>query len=57
MKDEFFTALSSMHNGKSPSINGLPYESYKTLWGIVGDDFCSLAHEVFSIDSIFESLN
>jgi hypothetical protein len=57
MKDEFFVALSSMQNGKSSGIDGLPCEFYKEMWDIVGDDFCNLAHEVFSIGCLSESLN
>ena len=31
MKEEFFAALSSMQNGKSPGIDGLPCEFYKAM--------------------------
>ena len=31
MKEAFFAALSSMQNGKSPRIDGLPCEFYKAM--------------------------
>ena len=37
--EELFSTLCSMQNGKSPSMNGLPYEFYKVMWDIVGYDF------------------
>ena len=47
-----------MKNGKSTGIDdGVPCEFYKAVWGIVGDDFCALSHEVFSIGPLFELLN
>lgn len=55
-KNELFVALFSMQNGKFLGINGLSCEFYKELWGTVGDEFCSLAHEVFSISNLSKSL-
>lgn len=46
MKDE--AALCSMSNGKSPRIDGFPYEFDMAMWDMVGDDFCYLASEPFS---------
>lgn len=31
MKDEIFVALSSMKNGKSPRVDGVPCELYKLI--------------------------
>ena len=56
-KEEYFNALTSMKNGKSPSIDGQPCEFYKTMWSRVGDDFCALPNEVFSTSSLYEFLN
>jgi hypothetical protein len=51
-KDDFFVSLSSMQNGKSLGIDGLPCEFYKEMWDMVGVNFCNLANEVFSIGSL-----
>jgi hypothetical protein len=31
LRDELFTALTSMWNGKYPRLDGLPYEFYKAM--------------------------
>ena len=46
-----------MKNGKSPSVDRLPCEFYKTMCSIVGDDFCALGNEVLSTGSLSEFLN
>lgn len=56
-KGGFFSALTSMKNVKSLSIDRLPCKFYKTMWGTVGDDFCALAHELFSSGTLSEFLN
>ena len=38
-KEELFSTLCSMQNGKCPSINGFPCDFYKVMWDIVGYDF------------------
>jgi hypothetical protein len=38
LKEEPFAALNSIHNGKSPGLDGLPSKFYKVMWDIVGDD-------------------
>lgn len=55
--EEFFSALNSMRNGKSLGIGGLSCEFYKTMWGIVGDDFRTIEHEVFSSGTLSEFPN
>ena len=40
-KEELFSTLCSMQNGKSPSMNGFPCEFYKVMWDIVGYDFAA----------------
>ena len=37
-KEYFFNVLNLMKNDRSPGIDGLPCEFYKTMWDIVGDD-------------------
>jgi hypothetical protein len=41
--DELSTAVSKSNNNKSPGIDGLPNEFYKTFWTLIGKDL----HEVF----------
>jgi hypothetical protein len=37
--DELSTAVSKSNNNKSPGIDGLPSEFYKTFWTLIGKDF------------------
>jgi len=46
-KDEFFYALSSMPNVKSPYIDGFPYEFYKEIWDTVEIIFVVLCVSYF----------
>lgn len=41
--EELSTAVSKSNNNKSPGIDGLPSELYKTFWTLIGKDL----HEVF----------
>jgi hypothetical protein len=36
LKDKLFVALSSMQNGKSSGLDGLPCEYYKAMWNTMG---------------------
>lgn len=56
-KDELYATLSSMQNGKSPGLYGLPCEFYKSLWDAIGEDFCSMASEVFASGCLSEFIN
>lgn len=56
-KEELFAASSSMQNGKSRGMDGLPCEFYKVMWDTTGDDFCSLASEDFASGRLSEILN
>lgn len=55
--EELIATLSSMHNGKSPGLDGLPCEFRKAKWKIVGDIFCCLVVKVLSISDLTKSLN
>jgi hypothetical protein len=47
-KEKLFAMLSSVKNGKSPDIDGLPCEFFKVMWYLFGDDLCRMANEAFS---------
>ena len=42
--DELSIAVSKLNNNKSPGLDGLPNEFYKTFWPVIGNDM----HEVFA---------
>ena len=46
-KNEIWKALASMRNNKSPGIDGLPREFYKTFWNIIGDDLCETLNNIY----------
>ena len=48
-REELCVALTSIQNGKSPSMDGLPYEFYNIMWDTIGDDFCCLASQVLTV--------
>lgn len=39
---EFYTAMMTMENGKSPGIDGLTVEFYKTLWPAIGEELLAV---------------
>ena len=48
-EEELFAALSSVNNGKSHGLDGIPCEFYKVIWDTIGDDFCHMTSEAFSV--------
>lgn len=56
-KVELFEALTSMKNGKSPGIYGLPCELFKAMCNTIGEHLCCLANEAFSSSTLTTSLN
>ncbi|KAG8238576.1 hypothetical protein J437_LFUL018405, partial [Ladona fulva] len=34
-------------NNKSPGVDGIPYEFYKTYWSIIGEELCNVLKECF----------
>ena len=47
-EDELQTAISKLHTGKSPSLDGLTPEFYKHFWPILKQPFCNMLNETFS---------
>ena len=44
-KEEIESVVKSCPNGKSPGVDGLPYEFYKHTWDIIGDDFVEVVKD------------
>lgn len=44
-----------MKNDKSPKVDGLDFEFYKSMWQTIGDDFNHIVLEVFSLKDICEN--
>ena len=44
---ELHAALQSMDGGKSPGLDGLPVEFYKTFWNELGQDLLEVFNESF----------
>ena len=42
-------------NGKTPGLDGLPYEFYKRMWDIIGRDFLQVANDQMSSFHLIES--
>ena len=42
-------------NGKSPGLDGLPYEFYKSMWDIIGGDFLQVIQDQMSNFQLIES--
>jgi hypothetical protein len=45
-KNEVLEAVRASPKGKSPGIDGIPYEFYKEYWDIVGEDIVGVLNEV-----------
>ena len=54
---EVFDALKGMKNGKSPGIDGLPVEFYKTFWKIIKGDFIEMICFVLKNKNVFKINN
>ena len=49
-KKEIREALFATENNKTPGWDGIPYDFYKTFWGIMEDDFYELQNYILNID-------
>ncbi|MCP3926072.1 MAG: hypothetical protein GY714_26205, partial [Desulfobacterales bacterium] len=54
-KNELFTALSKMKNNKTPGLDGIPVEFYKTFWNIIGEHFTRVANTCFELKQLSHS--
>ena len=53
--DDIFQALNSTENKKSPGLDGLPYEFYKTYWELIKEDLLQILNNVLTTLSLTES--
>ena len=53
--DDIYKALNSTENHKSPGIDGLPYEFFKTFWDILKDDLLEILTYALTNLSVTES--
>ena len=44
-KEEIESVVKSCPNGKSPGVDGLPYELYKRTWDMIGDEFVEVVKD------------
>ena len=49
--EDLLQALSSTPRGKRPGTDGLPYEFYRTFWGVLGVELAAVFNEAFLSDS------
>jgi hypothetical protein len=56
-KNELFSTLKSMKNGKSCGLDGLPCDVLKCMSDSVGDGLFQMAREAFSYGQLLEFLN
>ena len=54
-REDIFQALNSTENNKSPGLDGLPYEFYKTYWELIKDDLLQILNNVLTTLSLTES--
>lgn len=44
LREVLYAALTSMQNGKSPGMDGVPCELFKAMWYTIGDEWIRLFH-------------
>ncbi|KAG8229566.1 hypothetical protein J437_LFUL009548 [Ladona fulva] len=44
---EMEAVVRALPNNKSPGVDGIPYEFYKTYWSIIGEELCNVLKECF----------
>ena len=52
--DELENIVKMCPNGKSPGLDGLPYEFYKSMWDIIGGDFLQVVKVQMNIFQLIE---
>ena len=53
--DELEDIVKHLPNGKSPGLDGLPYEMYKTMWEVIGKEFFQVIKDQMTNFSLIES--
>ena len=53
--EELENIVKTSPNKKSPGLDGLPYELYKSLWDIIGRDFLQVVKDQMSSFHLIES--
>ena len=53
--DELEDIIKHLPNGKSPGLDGVPYELYKCMWGVIGKEFHQVIKDQMSSFRLNES--
>ena len=53
--DELENIVKQSPNGKSPGLDGLPYELYKSMWDVIGKEFLEVVKDQMTNFSLIES--
>lgn len=55
MTEEVSAVAKQLNSGKDSGLDGLPIESYRSFWHIVGEGFTQIAHEVLNLGTLYRS--
>ena len=49
---EIFDALTQLPLGKTPGLDGLPVEFYRTMWSFIKDDYMTMVEQVYQTQNL-----
>ena len=49
---EIFDALTELPLGKTPGLDGLPVEFYRTMWSFIKDDYMTMVEQVYQTQNL-----